>query len=95
MQWLIYKNKLREKQELGNNRHFAIGNTITNVFNIAYLCVKGLRFERILKIVDKYLEARLELICFIYYSIGHYCQGSCGPRPVKCILYARSYKLKK
>ena len=52
--WLIYESRLRERQESGNYRGSFIVITVANNSNATYLCARGLRFERTLKVVERY-----------------------------------------
>ena len=93
--WLIHENRLRERQESGNNRGSAIVITVANASDVSYLCAKGLRFGGALKVVEKYWEAGPESICPIYCGIGHDRPGNCGERPAKCSLCAGPHKLEE
>ena len=93
--WLIHKDRLRERQESGNNQGSAIVITIANAADAIYLYAKGLRFRGALKIVEKYWEVGLGSVCLIYCGIGHNRPGSCGQRLVKCTLCAGSHKLEE
>lgn len=51
---LIHQSKLREKQKFGNNGGSAIVTTVVNHSEALYLYAKSLRFEKGLKVVEKF-----------------------------------------
>lgn len=72
--WLIHKDRLRERQESGNNRGSAIVIIIVNASDAAYLCTKGLRFGGVLKLFEKYWEAGPGSVYLICCGIGQTAQ---------------------
>lgn len=52
--WLISENRLKEQQESSNKRGSAIVITVSSESEAQKLCVSGLRFGRIVKVVEKY-----------------------------------------
>ena len=53
-QWLISKARLEEHLEAGNEKSSAIIITVGNEIEASRLCVKGLRFVKAPKVVEKY-----------------------------------------
>lgn len=78
--WLIYEDRLRKKQELGNYRGLSIVITVANNSDAIYLCAKRQRFRGALKLVERYWEAGEGSVCLICYGISHEWLGRCGER---------------
>lgn len=93
--WLIHENRLRERQESGNNRGSAIVITVASNAEATYLCAKGLRFGGSLKVVERYWEAGPGSVCPNCCGIGHDQPGKCGERPPQCTLCAGPHRLEE
>ena len=91
--WLINKNRLREQQETGNKRGSAILITVKGEAEAKQLCASGLRFEGVLRVVERYWEAGPSSVCMTCCGIGHERMGSCGDRPPKCVICAGPHKV--
>ncbi len=57
-----------------------------------YLCISGLQFEGIPRVVERYWKTGLGSVCMIYWGIGHEQIGSCGNQAPQCIIYSGLYK---
>ncbi len=68
--WLINKNRLKEQQETGK-RGSAIVITVQGEAEAKKLCASGLRFGGVVKVVEKYWEARPGSVCMTCCDIGH------------------------
>ncbi len=90
--WLINQNRLREQQETGK-RGSAIVITVQGETKAKRLCVSGLRFGKVIKIVKRYWEAGPGLVCTTCYGIGQQRMGNCGDRPEKYVICVRSHKV--
>lgn len=52
--WLIFENRLREQQKSGNKRGSAIVITVKGETEAKKLYAFGLRFGRLVKVIEKY-----------------------------------------
>lgn len=50
------------------------------------LCASGLRFGGVVGVVERYWEAGPSSVCMKCCGIGHERMGSCGDRPLKCVI---------
>ena len=57
------------------------------------LCVLGLRFGGVVKVVERYWEAGPSSVCMICCGIGYQQMKCCGDWPQKCIIYASFHKM--
>ena len=74
---LISESCLREQQEAGN-RGSAIVITIKGEAETKNLCVSGLRFGGVVRMVKRYWKARPSSVCMRCCGIRHERMGSCG-----------------
>lgn len=86
---------MRKRQVLGNYYDSSIIIMLANNFNATYLCAKRLRFEGILKVVERYWKAKPGLVCSVYCNIAHDWLKKCEQRPAQCTLCMGSYKLEE
>ena len=93
--WLINENRLQEQQKTSNKRGSAIVITMSNKNVAKQLKASGLRFERAVKKVEKFLEAGPGSICMRCFGIGYKRLASCGNRPEKYILCTREHQISK
>lgn len=93
--WLISENRLRKQQKSGNKRGSAIVITVKGEAKAKKLCALGLRFRGLVKVVEKYWEAGLSLVCMTCCWIGHERMRDCGDRPARCVICAGPHKIKE
>ena len=77
------QNSTRKRLESGNGRGFAIVIKVQNSIKALKLCFKGLRFEKALKIVEKYWKAGPGLVYMYCVDVGHNCMGKCKNRAIQ------------
>lgn len=85
-QRLVHENRLRERQESGDNQGFAIVITVAKHSQASYLYAKDLRSGGGLKIVEKFWEAGPGSVCPIWCVISQDRLVNCGQRPSQCTL---------
>lgn len=66
---------------MGNNQGSAIVTIVVSNAEATYLYVKGLRFDKSLKMVKRYWEAGPGFVCLSCCSIGHDRPKKYGERP--------------
>lgn len=59
------------------------------------LCTNNLCFGGVVKVVEKYWEVGLGLVCMRYCGIGYERLGNCSDRPEECLLCARPHQASK
>lgn len=67
--------------------------TVNNDSEVKKLFANGLCFRRAVKVVEKYWEAGLKLVCMRYCRVRYKRLNSCGDRPEKCLLYAGPHQV--
>lgn len=92
--WLISETRVEKRLKSRTRRGLAIVITVRNSAEALILCAKGSRFEEVLKMVEKYWEARPSSVCMSYTEVGHNRLGECGDKSLQCVLCARDYKAK-
>lgn len=80
--------------ETDNKRGSAIIIIVGNEVEALQLCVKGLKFGRAPKIVEKYWKAGPSFICMACSDIVHDRLGGYKERPEQCIICADAHKTK-
>ena len=68
---LISENQLREQEETGNQKGFVIVITVKAKTEAKKLYVSGLCFDKLIRVMEKYWEARQSSVCITCYDIGH------------------------
>lgn len=91
--WLISENRLKNELKAGNKRRSAIVITVKEKSEAKYLCTSGFRFEKIVKAVEKYWEARSSLVYMTCCGISHKRIESCENRLLLCIICTGSHKV--
>ena len=91
--WLINENRLEKQQETGNKQGSIIVITIKGETKVRQHYISGLRFGGVIKVVERYWEARLSLVYMKCYSIGHEQMGNGGNWPPKCVICAGFHKV--
>ena len=76
--WLINESRLKEQQEFNNKRGSAMVITVSGESEAKKLCASGLRFGRVVKVVEKYWESGPSSVCMTCCGIGHERMGKCG-----------------
>ena len=89
--WLINENRLKEQQELSNKHGSAIVIMVSSEAEVKQLIASGLRFGGAVKKVEKYWDAGPGSVYPRCCGIGHERQNSCGNRPEKCTMCARTH----
>lgn len=92
--WLIGEIRLEKHLKSGTGRGLTIVIILRNSIKVSKLCSKELRFQKALKVVERYWEAGPGLIYISYVSIGHDCLGECRNRALQCSIYLKSHKIK-
>lgn len=59
------------------------------------LCISGLHFGNMIKIVEKFWEAGPSLVYMTCYMIGHEKMRRCGNRAAKCVFIMDHIRLKR
>ena len=93
--WLINEGRLREAQMTGNKRGSAIVITVKGETEAKRLCVSGLRFGGLIRVVEKYWEAESSSVCMTCCGISHERMGDCRNWPAKCIIYTGAHKVEE
>ena len=91
--WLINESRLKEQQEFNNKRGSAMVITVSGESEAKKLCASGLRFGRVVKVVEKYWESGPSSVCMTCCGIGHERMGKCGDRVSKCVICAGPHKI--
>ena len=53
-QWFVNEDRLKKQQDANNKQRSAIVITVSNDNKVKKLCANGLRFEKAVKVVEKY-----------------------------------------
>ena len=93
--WLIGETQLKEQQGSGNKRGSAIVITVKRESEAKQLCAFRLRFGGIVRVVERYWEARPGSACMTYCGIRHEQMGSCGDRAPQCMICSGLHKMKE
>ena len=93
LSWLfINKDRLKKQQET-EKQGSTIVITVKGKAEVKKLCASGLRFGGAVKVVEKYWDAGLGLVCMACCSIEHQRMESCGRRPQNCIICTSPHKI--
>lgn len=79
---MINEKQLKKQLKFRNKKRSAILITIGNKAKASKLYIKKLRFEKALKVIEKYWEAGPSLVYMIYSGIGNDWLEGYSERPV-------------
>lgn len=91
--WLINEERLKEQQEAHNKQRSAIVIAVSNKREAKQLFAKGLRFGGAVKMIEKFWEAGPGSVCMRCCGTGHERLGSCGDRPIQCVMCAGKHQV--
>lgn len=91
--WFICETWLEKRLESRSRRGSAIVITVRNNAEAFKLYSKRLRFEEVLKVVEKYWKAGINSIYMSCASVGHNRLGECENRAIWCIISASNYEV--
>ncbi len=92
---LINENRLRDQQETGTKRCCAIVITVKGATKAKQLFESGLRFDGVVRGVEKYWKAGSSSVFMTCCDIGHEKMGRCKNRPAKYIICTGPHKVEE
>lgn len=92
--WLNNKTQLKKHLESESERGLAIVIIVENSAEAFKFCSKDLRFRKILKLVEKYQETRLNWVYMSFIDVDHKDQRECGDKIIKYVICIQAYKTK-